>query len=138
MAGLTADLTGYNASISRLYNMGEVKKRDITEVFRKADKGVVSLAKATVKKSSRGVTSRRYKSRTHVSGYLKKNIKFKTSKKLKMVFYVTRGAWYAPMYSSGHGSWAGNKFMERAVAIRGGQAERLVREGLNRLIQRVK
>jgi len=134
----TVDYTGFNASIKRLYEMGEVRRRDIADVFRKADKGVVSTAKQTVGVSKKGAYSKEYASRTHAKGNLRKKISFKVSKRQKFVYYVTRGTWYALIYSTGHGSFMGNRFMERAVSIRGSQAERLVRKGLNELIQRVK
>jgi hypothetical protein len=134
----TVDLTGYNASIKRLYEMGEVRRRDIADIFRKADKGVLSMAKATVRVSKKGAYSKEYASRTHPKGYLRKSIKFKVSRKFKMVYYVNPGAWYAMIYTRGHGRFMGNPFIERAVLIRGSQAERLVRKGLDELIQRVK
>lgn len=134
----TVDFTGYNASIKRLLEMDKVRRRDITDIFRKADKGIISTAKATVSVSKKGGYSKEYPSRTHAKGNLKKKIKFKVGKREAMVYYVTRGTWYAIMYAHGHGSWGGNPFMERAVSIRGSQAERLVRKGLDELIQRVK
>ena len=135
---LTVDLTGYNASIKRLYEMGEVRRRDIADIFRKADKGIISTAKQTVRVSDKGAYSKQYASRTHPKGFLRRSIKFKVSKKYKLVYYVNPDAWYSQIYSTGHGSFMGNRFMERAVSIRGSQAERLVRKGLDALIQRIK
>jgi hypothetical protein len=132
------DLTGFNASIDRLYRLGEVRKRDIADVFRKADRGVVSLAKATVKKSPHGAYSKQYPSRTHPPGTLRKGIKFAVSKRLNLVYWVTPTSWYAMIYSVGHGRWGGNPFMERAMSIKGDQTKRLIENGLNKLIQRAK
>jgi len=72
----TVDLTGYNASIKRLYEMGEIRRRDIADIFRKADRGIVSSAKATVGVSEKGAYSKQYPSRTHPKGHLKKSIRF--------------------------------------------------------------
>ena len=137
-ATFTVDMTGYNASIKRLYEMGEVRRRDIADIFRKADKGIISSAKSTVAVSKKGAYSKEYASRTHAKGFLRKSIKFKVSKKFKLVYYVNPDAWYSMIYARGHGRFMGNPFMERAISIRGGQAERLVRKGLDDLIQRVK
>jgi hypothetical protein len=135
---MTVDMSGYNASIQRLMKMGEVRRRDIADIFRKADRGVVSLAKATVKKSPHGVKSNRYASRTHESGNLRKGIGFAVSKKYALVYYVRAKAWYDMIYTRGHGSFMGNPFIERAVSIRGGQAYNQIKQGLDKLIQRVK
>jgi hypothetical protein len=133
-----ADYTGYNASIKRLYEMDKVRRRDIADIVRKADKWIIATAKATVKNSKKGAISKKYPSRSHPSGFLKKSIKFKVSKKFKLVYYVNPDAWYSMIYSKGHGKFLGNPFIDRAVSIRGSQAERLVKKGLDELIKRVK
>lgn len=132
------DMTEFNASIQRLLKMGEVRRRDISEVFRKADKGIISLARATVGKSPKGMKSKKYPARTHTSGNLRRGIGFAVSKKRNLVYYIRPRAWYAMIYAHGHHSWPGNPFMERAVSIKEGQTNRLIREGLSRLVEKVK
>ncbi len=135
---LEVDLTGYNASIQRLMKLGEVRRRDIADVFRKADRGVVSLARATAGRSAKGMVSKKYPSRSHPAGALKRGIGFAVSKKRTLVYYVRSKAWYTMAYIRGHGAWGGNPFMERAVTVKEGQTKRLLEQGLNKLIQRAK
>ena len=132
----TVDLTEFEAAINRAYKMGEIRKRDITDIFRKADRTLVSAAKAGAGRSQKGMISKKYPSRSHPSGFLRRNIKFKTSKKYKMVWYVNSGAFYSMAYIKGHHAWQGNPFMERAIRQTESSVTNDIRAGLKTLIER--
>ncbi len=131
------DFTEFEQAVKRAYQMGEVRKRDITAIFRNANRRLVSAAKGAAGKSAKGMISRRYLSRSHPAGFLKRNIKFKTSKKYKMVWFVNSGAYYSPAYIKGHGGWAGNPFMERAIRQTESGVVEDIRKGLAQLTERV-
>jgi hypothetical protein len=130
------DYSEYTAAINRAYKMGDVRRRDIAEVFRRADKSIVSLAKATAGKSKKGMTSKKYPSRSHTAGALRRGIGFVVSKKQKLVYWVRPRAWYSLIYATGHGSFMGNRFMERAYFVKESQVNRMIKQGLGKLIER--
>jgi hypothetical protein len=96
----------FNLSLEKLKQAGG-RKRDLSKIFRTATKPLVSTAKRNVKKRTTGEIKSIYPSRIHDPGTLKKSIKFVTSKKYKIVYYVgsraSKGAdtYYAIMHASG-------------------------------------
>ena len=135
-ATFNIDFTELNQAINRAYQMGDIRKRDISAVFRKADRSLVSVAKRSAGKSPHGMTSIKYPSRSHPSGFLKRNIKFKTSKKYKLVYYVNSGAFYSMAYVKGHHSFAGNQFMQKAIDQTQTEVVNKIRNGLGQLTER--
>lgn len=131
------DYREFEQAINRAYAMGEVRKRDISAIFRKADRRIVNSAKATAGRSPKGMISKKYPSRSHPSGWLKRNIKFKTSKKYKLVYYVNSGAFYSMAYVKGHAGWKGNPFMETAIRNTETAVTNDIRNGLKQLTERV-
>ena len=134
--GFKIDFTEFEAAVNRAYQMGEVRKRDITDIFRKADRAIINAAKASAGKSPKGMISKKYPSRSHPSGFLRRNIKFKTSKKYKMVWYVNSGAFYSMAYIQGHKGWAGNPYMEKSIRQTESSVTNDIRAGLKSLIER--
>ncbi len=96
------DFREFEAALARLKKMGDVRKRDISKVFRDASKPIVNSAKKYAGRSAEGVVFSKYKSRIHQKGNLKKSIKFRTSKKFRLVYYVTPTAWYSQIVAAGH------------------------------------
>lgn len=96
----------FNLSLEKLRQSGG-RKRDISKIFKTATKPLVSTAKKNIKKRRTGEIKSIYPSRVHEPGTLKKSIKFITSKKYKVVYYVgaktRKGAdtYYAIMHASG-------------------------------------
>lgn len=134
--GLIVDASLYERKINRLYQMGTVRRRDISKVFSDADKSLISLAKANVAMSKRGVSDKLYASRTHKRGNLRRGIGFAVSKKYRLVYFVRPKAWYRHIYSTGHHSYMGNPFMERAFFIKQNTVMRSIERGMKRLIER--
>lgn len=130
------DFTEFNQAVNRAYSMGEIRKRDITDVFRSADRLLVSAARASAGRSKGGMISKKYPSRSHPAGWLKKNIKFKASKRYKLVYYVNSGAFYSKAYIIGHHSWTGNPFIEKAIRATEIGVVNQIREGLKTLTER--
>lgn len=142
--GLTVDFKEFNAATKRALEMGEVRKRDIADIFRRSNRPVISLAKSTIQRSryggyaSRGKkTGSLYTSRAHTPGNLKRSIGFKVSRKYMLTYWVRPKAWYSAIYAGGHGTWGGNPFMERAWAIAGESVTNNIRRELGKLIQGV-
>lgn len=135
-ASITSDYSDFYKAVDRLYKMGDIRKRDITAVFRTASRPTVNQAKRNAPKSTRGGYSLQYPSRNHPPGFLKKNIRFKASKKYRHVYYVNSGAWYSMIYITGHGSFRGHPFMDHAISSTEGQVHTNIRKGLFKLIGR--
>lgn len=130
------DFSEYEKAVNRLYQMHEIRRRDIAAVFRNADKSLVRAAKQAAGKSKKGMISKKYPSRSHTAGHLRREIKFKTSKKYKFVYYVNSGAFYSMAYIKGHKGWAGNPFMERAIRQTEAQVSNDIKNGLMKLTQK--
>lgn len=127
------DFSEFEKSINRAYQMGEIRKRDITKVFRDADRSLIRTMKSFAPRGKKDVISKKYPSRSHKRGNLRREIKFKTSRKYKLVYYVNPGAYYTIMYVGGHGSWTGNNFIERAIESTKTQVTGNIKDGLTKL-----
>ena len=134
--GFTIDFSEFNRAVDRAMKMGDVRRRDIADVFRKADRPMIRSAKATVKSAKRDTISRAYPSRSHRRGNLKRGIGFAVSKRKKLVYYVRSKAWYTGIYVTGHGSYMGNSFIERARHIYESSIINKVKRDLGKLIER--
>ena len=130
------DFSEFDKAVNRLYQMHEIRRRDVADVFRKADRPLVSAAKQAAGKSKKGMISKKYPSRSHTAGHLRREIKFKTSKKYKFVYYVNSGAFYSMAYIKGHKGWPGNPFMERAIRQTESQVSNDIKKGLMKLTQK--
>lgn len=95
------DFSQFNNSVERLLKLGQIRKRDIAQVFRSASRPLVSSAKSGAGRSSQGVVYSRFTSRLHTSGNLARSIKFRVSKRRKFVYYVTPTAWYHQIVIAG-------------------------------------
>ena len=131
------DFSDFNAAVKRAYEMGEVRRRDIADVFRKADRLMVTTIKSQAPKGTRDVVSKKYPSRSHKRGFLRKSIKFKVSRKYKFVYWVNPGAWYSNIVIAGHGNVPANAFVERAANQVEGAVVKDIKDGLGRLTERV-
>lgn len=104
----------FNLSLEKLKQAGG-RKRDISKIFRTATRPLVSAAKKNIVKRKSGEIKSIYPSRIHEPGTLKKSIKFITSKKYKMVYWVgarsTKKAdtYYSIMYAGGRKGFTLNK-----------------------------
>jgi len=53
-----------------------------------------------------------------------------------LVYYVRSTAWYSAIYATGHGTWRGNKFIERAWQLTQNQVTSQIKDGLGMLTQK--
>ena len=136
MATITVDFSEFNAAAARMYKMGEIRRRDIANVFRTASRPQVSAAKRTAGKSRKGAYSKQYASRSHPAGFLRRKVKFSVSKKFSHVYYVNSAAWYSMIYTVGHGTFSGVPFMSKAINQTEAQVMSNIRQGLFKLIGR--
>jgi hypothetical protein len=74
--------------IKDLYNMGDVRKRDITKAFRVGSRLLVKQAKSLVPVRKTGEIKSRYLSRRHSPGTLRRAIRFRISKKYRLAYFV--------------------------------------------------
>jgi hypothetical protein len=130
------DFSEYERAVNRAYNMGEIRRRDIADVFRRADRPLVSAAKRNAPKGRKDVKVRSA-ARSHTKGNLRRGIGFAVSKKSKLVYYVRSKAWYTQIVVVGHGSYGGNRFMARAMDATLGPVTNQIKEGLMKLTQKV-
>lgn len=131
-------------ALKRLHYLS-ARKRDVTDVFRRSLKPLITAGKATAPMSSGGVRGSRYASRNHRAGQLRRSIKFLTSKRYVNVWYVRAGrtkqettdAWYAHMVGKGTKRMKANPFMDRAWNSTGNQVIKDLEDGLMALGQRL-
>lgn len=138
-SSMTVDLSEFRAATERAYRMGEVRKRDISKVFRDSNRQTIKTAKGLATKSDRGAYSLQYSSRTHTAGALRRGIKFKTSKRYKLVYYVRSMVWYSAIYNTRslrRKKFGGLQFIERAWQIIQGPVTYQIKDGLGRLTQK--
>jgi hypothetical protein len=122
-------------ALDRLQMMPEVRKRDITAIFRKNMKQlqVAGAAAAPISKGRK------------TSGTLRKSFKFKTSKKYKNTWYVLpeKGrkakfdAWYAHFHLGTRRGMKVNRFMDRAWRSVGNKVMSGIKDDLLKLIKKV-
>lgn len=130
------DFTEFEKAINRAYNMGEIRRRDIADVFRKADRPLVSAIKRNAPISKKGMISKKHPARSHVRGVLRKKVKFMVSKRKKFVYIVGSSAWYSKIVMYGHGSFQGNQFIDRAINQTEAQVSNDIKNGLMKLTQK--
>lgn len=133
---MEVDLTEFTAATNRAYSMGEVRRRDIAKVFRDANNPAIKTAKSLAEKSTFGSYSFKYPKRTHTAGNLKRGVRFRVSKRYKLVYYMVSSAWYSAIYSTGHHSFSGNKFMARAWHYQKNIVTSDIKDGLGKLTKR--
>lgn len=123
--GVTITIEGterIDQALKRLHSLS-ARKRDVTNVFRRAIKPLITAGKAEAPVRS---------------GRLRRSIKFKTSKKYPNVWYVLAGsstavsqnAYYAHMVGRGTKKIKANPFMDRAWNLTGNQVINDLETGL--------
>jgi hypothetical protein len=137
---LTVDHRDFDRSINNLLEMGNVRRRDIAKIFKDADREIINKAKGLAGRSEKGVQSnRRYPSRNHPAGNLRRSIVFRTSKRYKLVYYVIVKAWYDQIYIGGTKFYKPPKehpFIRNAVAMTNTSVTNKIRDALGKLTQK--
>lgn len=146
--GVTIRIEGterINAQLEKLKGMS-ARKRDVTKIFSTNMNVLKKAAQAAAPIGKRKTSSRKYESRVHMPGTLRRAIKFKTSKRYGKTWYVVpeRGkskrfdAWYA--HYVGFGTKSGqraNPFMDRAWSATKERILSGIENGLYALIQQI-